>query len=144
MSWSSSKLEWWAFGPTKGSSFLKTLTDAHEDEGESNDDSCKTIAFYRHGDSQKYAALGSTPNYHLTRGQRFKCSVKFARQKVDVPSILRDTWQRTHDTDSHPRVSSSLKTASLRRSHLFNPAKVATVALSSQKQCHPCVHRPGV
>ena len=29
----------------KGNSFLKTLTDTLEDEGESNDDSSKTVAF---------------------------------------------------------------------------------------------------
>ena len=29
-----------------------------------------------------------------------KCSAKFARQKGDVPSILLDTWQRAHKTDS--------------------------------------------
>ena len=51
--------------------------------------------------------LGSTPNHCLTRGQRFKCSVKFARQKEDVPSILQDTWQHIHSTDSHSTAASS-------------------------------------
>ena len=55
-----------------------------------------TVAIYRHGDSQRYAALGSTSNHRLTRGQRIKCSTKFACQKEDVPSVLRDTWQCTH------------------------------------------------
>jgi len=57
----------------------QTLTDANEEERESNDDPWRTVAFYRHSDSQRYVALGSTPNHRLTRGQRFKCSAKFAR-----------------------------------------------------------------
>jgi len=68
----------------------------HEEE-ESNDDSWKTVVFYRHGDPQRYAALGSRPNPRLTRGVHIKCNAKFARQKKDVPSTPPDMWQRAQN-----------------------------------------------
>ena len=84
-------------------------------------------------------------------------------KKEDVPSIQQDTWQHTHGTDSHPTVASSSqethpfdgrtfstkpafrpesrvfipKDASLRRSHLFNPVKVASTSWSNSRVVIP-------
>jgi len=61
------------------------------------------------------------------------------RQKEDVPSILQDTWQHNHNTDSHSAAaSSSQKTCpSEDRIFLTGPKQrllhKATAASSSQK-----------
>ena len=70
------------------------------EEEESNDDSWKTVVFYRQKNPQRYAALGSRPNPRLTRGVHIKCNVKFTRQRKDVSSTPPDMWQRAQNTDS--------------------------------------------
>ena len=47
--------------------FLTLNTKLSEEEEESNDDSWKTVVFYRHSDLQRYAARVSRPNLRPTR-----------------------------------------------------------------------------
>ena len=110
------------------------------------------MIFYRHSDSQRYAALGSMPNPYLTRGRHIKCSTKFARQKKDVPSILLDAWQCAHNTDScstENRVPPKVAPLQLGQSRAYfterklrlHPNRRIPTRGASLKQHDHCVYR---
>ena len=101
--------------------FLILDTKLNEEEEESNDDSWKTVVFYKHNDPQRYAAHVSMPNPRPTRGKRLKWT-RISRVKgKDIPSTSPDMWQRTQNA----RLAFN-KAASLQRSRLFSKAKAAS------------------
>jgi len=95
--------------------FITLNTKLGEEKEESNDDSWKTVVFYRHSDLQRYAARVSRPNPRPTRGMRLKWT-QISRVKGKMSLQLCQTCDnapRTRDsrlTKLHPskgRVSSA-------------------------------------